>query len=438
MEETEPGAIGPSCEELPPEFVRSVRDLLAHLYDPAHLLRQPLAKRLVPLLPERGDVAQRVRDFILDALESLEPPERVGRASEREQRPYLVLFHRYADGFSTEETIEALHISPRQFQREHQKGLHALSMYIWGFCRERGSTPRFGVGGAPASSGVSMPAPGASPPSLRAAVDTFGVKLEAAPLGELLTSASVPILALTRRYGVAYEVMPAGDEVRCLYDRVLAKQALLSCLSSLCAKRPERLLLAMAAHQRHGSVDITIRPALCGQEVEDLDAALGTAMTLLASQGAALQVLRDSAGCAGGLRLAFRSEASGHVLVVDDNEEMLDLYRRYLAAGKYAVSAAASATEAEAMAASSLPAAIVLDVMMREVDGWELLQRLRAKPQLWNVPIVVCSILNEPELAYALGAQAYLKKPFLSDELLATLDRVLAASSPEGQPPVAP
>jgi CheY-like chemotaxis protein len=126
------------------------------------------------------------------------------------------------------------------------------------------------------------------------------------------------------------------------------------------------------------------------------------------------------------------------VLVVDDNEEILDLYRRYLAAGKYAVSAAASAAEAEAVVECSTPDAIVLDVMMREVDGWELLQRLRARPGLRYVPVVVCSILNEPELAYALGAQAYLKKPIISDDLLATLDRVLEGSSREEQPPAGP
>ncbi|MHB0878383.1 MAG: response regulator [Anaerolineae bacterium] len=424
MEEIDPSLSGPSADQPSAEFVRSVRDLLVHLYDPAHLLRQPLAKLLVQVLPERGDVAQRLRDFVLDALESLEPPERLGRTVEREQRPYLVLFHRYADGFTTEETIEALHISPRQFQREHQKGLQALAAHIWGYCRERMGAARLSAAGAS--------------PSLRAAVDTFGVQLEAAPLGELLSSADAAILALTRRCDVDYDAGPHAGQWRCLYDRVLAKQALLSCFSSLCARRPARLCVAISGHQRGSSLDIGIVPPIPAGDVDDLDQALSTCRTLLVSQGAGLQWLRTGAGQAEGIRLSFRPETSGHVLVVDDNEEMLDLYRRYLAAGKYAVSAAASAAEAEAAIECSTPDAIVLDVMMREVDGWELLQRLRARPGLRSVPVIVCSILNEPELAYALGAQAYLKKPIISDDLLATLDRVLEGSSREGQLPATP
>jgi len=63
------------------------------------------------------------------------------------------------------------------------------------------------------------------------------------------------------------------------------------------------------------------------------------------------------------------------------------------------------------------------------VDGWELLQRLHSRPELEEVPIIVCSVLNEPTLAVALGANAYIRKPVAADTLLATLRRVLDESS---------
>jgi CheY-like chemotaxis protein len=64
------------------------------------------------------------------------------------------------------------------------------------------------------------------------------------------------------------------------------------------------------------------------------------------------------------------------------------------------------------------------------VDGWQLLQQLRADPDLQGVPIVVCSVLNEPEMAQALGAHYYLKKPASQQQLLATLRLALAGNSP--------
>ena len=90
------------------------------------------------------------------------------------------------------------------------------------------------------------------------------------------------------------------------------------------------------------------------------------------------------------------------------------------------------------MLAASVPDAIVLDVMMRDVDGWELLQTLRSRPELAQVPIIVCSVLNEPTLALALGATAYLRKPIAADVLLAALGRALAQSSPAAPRPATP
>ena len=81
------------------------------------------------------------------------------------------------------------------------------------------------------------------------------------------------------------------------------------------------------------------------------------------------------------------------------------------------------------------PAVIVLDVMMRTMDGWELLQRLRANAALDDVPIIVCSVLNEPELATALGARHYLKKPVSQQQMLAAMREVLLArASSESRP----
>jgi len=68
--------------------------------------------------------------------------------------------------------------------------------------------------------------------------------------------------------------------------------------------------------------------------------------------------------------------------------------------------------------------AITLDVMMPEKDGWQVLSELKNDPLTRNIPIIVCSILEDEEKGFSLGAADYLVKPFLQEELLTTLNRL--------------
>ena len=110
---------------------------------------------------------------------------------------------------------------------------------------------------------------------------------------------------------------------------------------------------------------------------------------------------------------------------MDDNEDVLELIRRYLGAHGYRVIGAGSAQDALEKALRSRPDAIAVDLMMPKQDGWDLLQSLRNQPALTGVPIIVCSVLNQRELALSLGASAYLQKPITEESLVATLRSLL-------------
>ncbi len=59
-------------------------------------------------------------------------PEPSGEASsEKEQRPYKVLVHRYVGGLSVDEIADRLNVGPRQARREHERGVEALAAYVW-------------------------------------------------------------------------------------------------------------------------------------------------------------------------------------------------------------------------------------------------------------------------------------------------------------------
>src|SRR5690606_31210218 len=125
------------------------------------------------------------------------------------------------------------------------------------------------------------------------------------------------------------------------------------------------------------------------------------------------------------LRLPQRAYAT--VLVVDDNQDLLELFRRYLAGRPYQVVGATGVDEGLAQVRRSPPDVVVLDLMMPGRDGWEVLRALREEPALRHLPVIVCSVLYEPELAHALGAQRVLKKPVHAAELIAALESVLPA-----------
>ena len=66
--------------------------------------------------------------------------------------------------------------------------------------------------------------------------------------------------------------------------------------------------------------------------------------------------------------------------------------------------------------------------MMPSQDGWEILQALKKDPVTQPIPVIICSVLEDSEVAHSLGAAAYLPKPVMETDLLAALRRLLDAS----------
>jgi CheY-like chemotaxis protein len=126
------------------------------------------------------------------------------------------------------------------------------------------------------------------------------------------------------------------------------------------------------------------------------------------------------------------------LLVVDDKPDLFALFLRYLAGHPYQLCHAPDARVGLQMVREIVPDMILLDLMMPEHDGWEFLQALRADTSLTPIPVIVCSVLHEPALAFSLGAQAYLKKPVAADELVQALEQVRGQVWAAGRHPAAP
>ena len=109
------------------------------------------------------------------------------------------------------------------------------------------------------------------------------------------------------------------------------------------------------------------------------------------------------------------------VLVVDDAPDVRFLVAEILRRGGLDVVTAASGTEAiERLATGWRPAVMVLDVQMPGRDGWETVAAVRRLPGGDRVPVVLCTVKEQPEdvsRAAALGCAGYVAKPFAVDDL---------------------
>jgi CheY-like chemotaxis protein/anti-sigma regulatory factor (Ser/Thr protein kinase) len=124
------------------------------------------------------------------------------------------------------------------------------------------------------------------------------------------------------------------------------------------------------------------------------------------------------------LSSASAASAAGTVLVIDDDPAVRELMQRLLTKDGYRVLQADGGEAGLRMARSQRPDVITLDVLMPGMDGWEVLAELRSDPVLKEIPVVMATIMDEPQLGFALGAAEYLTKPLDRERLLATLRRL--------------
>src|SRR4029079_10476968 len=114
------------------------------------------------------------------------------------------------------------------------------------------------------------------------------------------------------------------------------------------------------------------------------------------------------------------------VLVVDDDSDNRESLAELLEVHGYAAMTACDGDEALRKAVEQPPTAIILDLMMPKVGGFEAVQRLKSDQRTREVPVVcLTGLTNMRELAIQLGLAAYLVKPVESDRLLQVLDALL-------------
>jgi CheY-like chemotaxis protein len=145
---------------------------------------------------------------------------------------------------------------------------------------------------------------------------------------------------------------------------------------------------------------------------------------ILAAQGGSVEVGTEDERIY--LRVEVPSAGKVTVLVIDDNLDIVHFYRRCTTGTRYhIVHAAQGQRTVEAVS----PDIIVLDIILPDADGWELLTQIHDNPATRLIPVIISSIVREEDLALALGATLYLPKPVKHKEFTQALDQALAQVS---------
>lgn len=406
------------------QFVRHLRVALTSLYDPSVLRHSPLTGLFG--VEEQRDPASLLRRVLTDAIESLRPGESTPLGS-KTWRVYQILRRHYTEQLTQREVAFSLGLSIRQLQREEKLAREVLADYLWAVHNLEAREHHFvralsKADDQPAPTDAQIPTRAQELEWLRDSVPPQMIEV-----GEMIQEALETLRPVLQSSGVGVAYVLQENLPRLHLQAPLLRQALLNVVSTAirCASGgqvrlrveslPQQVRIHVAAHRNVPSPE---QPE-CADSLE-------MAGQLIQFCGGSLDIAPERNG-AGGLAAEIVLPAAEEVtvLLIDDNADTLHLFQRYLLGTRYCFVGAQDAQQGLALAEELTPQIIVLDVMMPEKDGWTLLGQLREHPKIRGAPIVVCTILSHEELAFALGAAEFIRKPVSRTELLLALDRQL-------------
>lgn len=413
MTESEPNSQSmQEAQRLAPGFIEQVKQVLEHLYDFPFLQSHPLALSLAS--SESGSASpsgHSLRQSVLRAIDALNPGAGIPFRSPHARLYHLLHMH-YVEGMTLYEVERELGVSRRQIYRDLRKAEESVAALLW---ESHASQLRASV----------LQQNERDLSSLPSEVEHLEPNPGPIDLCMLLARAHSAVENLAAQRNVQIQMPLPAEPVIIWSELAIAQQVLISILShavqNACAGD---LALCMAAD--NGQVHLTLT-----YRIEENTPAHELSLVVRQLAKRLRWTLAQQIHGVGERCLHVHMPHCGPVvLVIDDNAGLVELLRHYLASHACQVVAARRGQEGLSLAESLLPDAILLDIMLPEMDGWEVLQTLRNRPQTAKIPVVVCSVFNDPQLAFSLGASHFLSKPITRNNILLALRELNVARGP--------
>lgn len=376
------------------DFAQLLRDALNKLYDITSLGQHPLANILA--IPEQAAVqrARKLRQLLIQYIEQLRPSSDTP-AQSPDWRAYQILEKRFIEGMDTNEILHEMAISRAQFFRDQGRILDILTEQIWEQVQKQ------------SQSQVLENLSDETQLLIRES------QIEVLNLPDLLLEMEPMINAICANKGLSWGLDTGRDILQVPLNRVLFRQMFLTFLNAIPHSEKDAVL-RFQIFEESGEAGIRI---VHPQEIIELEQeSYRTAGSLGGHLKANIEQTENDNGSL--FRIYWQRENKNRtLLLVDDNQDLVSLFERYLSESVWQLNSANSVAQAYAYLQTAHPDVIILDVMMPDTDGWDLLLQLRAQAETKAIPVVVCSAVQNRDLAIALGANAYLAKPVSADML---------------------
>lgn len=358
------------------EFVSLVRDALGHLYDYHYLDSHPLAMQHWPqVTPQGGNRAERFNRLLLESIEELNPPGAPSRDTSR-ARYYSLLVYRYVEEWELADIMRELGYSRSQFFREQRKAISMLASVL------RKKLPREPLAQTPATPTQDN--------GLTVEADRVLAQREAVDPVKVVEGVLTVVSNLAEQYGVKLESDLAPGLPSIYGGRVLLRQVILRGLSNLISHPGTRQVCIQMEHVgQQVVVELVAQSGLPGSgsgsaaDHPPLDMeAVRRLVELMDGQWGGIEPTDEGFRC----RFGLPAHDKRVILVIDDNEGIIRVFRGYLDGYEYQVIGATSGEDALQRARELRPTAITLDIMMPSQDGWEILQTLKDDPGTQAIP----------------------------------------------------
>lgn len=382
--------------KMPDAFVVQVRDLLTHLHDLAYIQELAIvSERAAALQRPLRTIASTIKQEVIECFEELNPGREFYFRSP-EARVYNILLLHYVERFTVQKAADELGVSERQAYRDLRQAETDLARLLWRKNHESVQTS-------------------AVRESLAPHVQTDAQEM--VNLHDLLASAVEVVRSLAATASIPITLAPTDHPITLMINLPVARQVLITMLSRAIQNTADHVIISVADEDAQVRVDLqyTLRQAISNQR-EHSDVVLQSMVERLG--------WRVSENIAGVTLTLPRATPKKVILCIDDDVGFSELLRRYLTGLPVVVFSATNGQQGIEQMLQISPDLVILDVMMAGLDGWATLQRIRTHTSTQHTPVMICSVFDDPELAYSLGANAMLAKPVAPAIFLHTLEEM--------------
>lgn len=387
-------------------FAKLVAGAYRRLYDFAELRAHPIAEYLLEtsnLSPkEKG---WRLHHLLLEAIDELAPDENAPAGS-HEWRRHRIMVLRYVDALSPEQVADKLGLSRRQFYREHRVAIEVVAEALWQRRLKR-----------------DMPESLDHEELLRIEAARVASSTDRSDIREVLYGVFELFKKLLTQRMIEVNLDISSDTPLVQVGHNLLRQMLIG-LFGYWVQRIDHSVIRISDHinEKFLILHVSIDP-FPRSFIDDFDKWLLLNGELLEINNGKISIyMTQDAIYSFQLMLPIYNELT--VLIVDDNGDMLELYKRYLIPNGYRTFTAQTVSEALEFLQRSQPFCIIIDLMMSDRDGWDLLGDILSNPKTARIPTLICSVLKQRDLALALGATVFLEKPITESTLLTALSEI--------------